>query len=179
MTQWWVPLAAAVIAVLGTLAGVFITQRWSVQREDARWERERDREREAWAREDAARTFEQRRQVYIDLYTTLQVEAARVERGLIRALVEEGPLPDKLGSLLVYSTPQTEEAATRAYFALGAWVNRALESSDPLDDQREEQDAYDDAAHELLDAIRNDLGVPGGSGPATPPTVRAGPGPES
>jgi len=75
---WWVPLAAAAIALLATVVGVLITQRWSAHREDARWEREREQEREAWEREDAARTFEQRRQAYVDFYKCLRTDARAV-----------------------------------------------------------------------------------------------------
>ncbi len=39
MIPWWVPLAAAAIALLRTVVGVLITQRWSAHREAARWNR--------------------------------------------------------------------------------------------------------------------------------------------
>jgi Na+/glutamate symporter len=58
----WVPLIAAGIALVGTVAGsvsgVLVAQRGARRREAENWERERERERERWAREDAARTFE-------------------------------------------------------------------------------------------------------------------------
>lgn len=37
-----------------------MAQRWAARREDKTWARERGRERERWAREDEARTFEHR-----------------------------------------------------------------------------------------------------------------------
>ena len=68
-TPLWVPLVVAAIGLLGTfsgtIAGVLITQRRSDRREGLTWERERQRERDLWAREDALRTFEQRRDAYI------------------------------------------------------------------------------------------------------------------
>jgi hypothetical protein len=65
-TPVWVPVVVAGLAVVGTLAGVLVTQRWSDRREASAWTRERQREQERWAREDEARTFEHRRQAYLD-----------------------------------------------------------------------------------------------------------------
>ena len=60
-TPLWVPLVVAIIGlvatIVGTIAGVLITQRRSDRRETVAWERDRQRERDRWAREDAARTF--------------------------------------------------------------------------------------------------------------------------
>lgn len=51
-TPLWVPLVVAALAVLGTLGGVYVTQRRSDRREAIAWIREPQRERERWARED-------------------------------------------------------------------------------------------------------------------------------
>ena len=76
-TPIWVPLVAAGIAVVGTivgtLAGVAITQRHADQREDVAWRREQAR----WAREDRARTFDHRRAAYSDFYESLREMARR------------------------------------------------------------------------------------------------------
>jgi hypothetical protein len=60
-----VPLIVAILGliatIVGTISGVIITQRRSDRRETVAWERQRERERELWAREDAARTFDLRR----------------------------------------------------------------------------------------------------------------------
>lgn len=69
----WVPIVVAVLGLLGTggaLAGALITQRRSDRREATTWARER--ERELWAREEVLRTFEQRRDAYVDFYETLR-----------------------------------------------------------------------------------------------------------
>ena|SRR5215831_15482935 len=80
-TPLWLPLASAGIAVLGTLGGVLITQRWADRREDKTWrrerEREREREQERWAREDEARTFGHRREAYADFYESVKALARR------------------------------------------------------------------------------------------------------
>jgi hypothetical protein len=71
-TPVWVPL---LVAGLG-IAGVFFTQWRSDKRESATWARDRRRERERWAREDAARTFDHRRDAHVDFYESLR-EMAR------------------------------------------------------------------------------------------------------
>jgi len=145
---WWVPLAAAAIALLGTVVGVPITQRWSAHREDARWKREREQEREAWEREDAARTFEQRRQAYVDFYKRLRAEAWAVNyTGLDR-----GPSLERgAWQLTLYE----QLGVLRALWAWGYQTQRDSERFPKC------QEAYNAAEHELRDAIRADLGVPG------------------
>jgi hypothetical protein len=80
-TPLWVPLAPAGIAVAGTLGGglggVLLTQRWANRREDKTWQREREREQGRWAREDQARTFEHRREVFEDFYEAVKALARR------------------------------------------------------------------------------------------------------
>jgi len=161
---WWVPLAAAAIALLGTVVGVPITQRWSAHREDARWKREREQEREAWESEDAARTFEQRRQAYVDFYKRLRADARTVNyTGLDHGpSLERGAwhltLYAQLGVLRLYATPLVDAAAGKAYSALWTWGYQTQRDSERFPKC---QEAYDAAEHELRDAIRADLGVPG------------------
>lgn len=75
-TPLWVPLVVAGIGVLGTLVGaiggVLVTQRRSDRREEVVWQREREREQQRWAREDAARTFERRLEAYSEFYEYLR-----------------------------------------------------------------------------------------------------------
>src|SRR3954454_22785344 len=87
-TPLWVPLVIAGIGVISTLAGslggVLITQRRSDRRDDKIWQRERQREQGRWAREDRARTFEHRRDAYVDFYahlTAIRPVAAARQRG--------------------------------------------------------------------------------------------------
>jgi hypothetical protein len=65
-TPLWVPLAAAGLAVIGTLAGVIFTQAWNGRQEERRWAREAERLREDRAREDRNRSYEHRRAAYVD-----------------------------------------------------------------------------------------------------------------
>jgi len=161
---WWVSLAGAAIALLGTLAGVLITQWWSTQREDARWKREREQEREAREREDVTRTFEQRRQAYVEFYKRLRADARAVNyTGLDRGpSMERGAwhltLYAKLGVLRLYATPLVDAAADKAYSVLWTW---GCQTQAGRDRSAEHQEAYDVAEHELRNAIRTDLGILG------------------
>jgi hypothetical protein len=57
-TPAWLTL---VVGLLG-FTGVLIIQLLSNRRDDLRWRREREREQQVWAREDAARSYEYRRE---------------------------------------------------------------------------------------------------------------------
>jgi hypothetical protein len=78
-TPLWIPLVVAGMTLLGTVSGgvvgVVLTQRRADRREQQAWEREREREKEHWGREDAARTFEHRREAYVNFYTSVTVLA--------------------------------------------------------------------------------------------------------
>jgi hypothetical protein len=73
--------------IVGTLAGVVITQRHADQREDIAWRREQAR----WQREDAARTFDYRREAYADFYESLR-EMSRCAYNHGMGLAEEEEL---------------------------------------------------------------------------------------
>jgi hypothetical protein len=76
-TPLWVPLLVAAMGTIGTVLAVVLTQRRSDQREAAAWDRERQRQRDLWAREDQLRNFELKRELYVDFYVSVQ-EMARV-----------------------------------------------------------------------------------------------------
>src|ERR1700720_4141159 len=86
-TPLWVPLAVAALGLLGTvvgaISGVLVTQRRADKREVDAWERESEQERERWAREDAARTFEERRDTYISFYHANGEPGRRVHAYLV------------------------------------------------------------------------------------------------
>jgi hypothetical protein len=71
-TPVWVPLAVAALAVLGTLAGVVFTQVWNSRLDERRWARESERLRQAQAREDVNRTYEHRRDAYVEFLQELE-----------------------------------------------------------------------------------------------------------
>ena len=87
-TPLWVPLLIAALGVIGTVggtvAGVVITQHRSDRREDVQWTRLREQERERWTREDVLRTFDQRRDSYIDFEEKLESTARIVSQSQMR-----------------------------------------------------------------------------------------------
>lgn len=171
-TPLWVPLVVAALgltgAVLGTIGGVLITQRRSDRREALAWERQREREREAWAREDAARTFEHRRQAYSDFYEALRAMARRVyDHGLGIGDDEQEELPEgwqfpafqRLQHLQMYATPSVSVKATEAYSAVWHWGHNTKRGRDDALFY-DAQDTADDAEIALLQAVRGDLAIP-------------------
>lgn len=175
LTPLWVPLVVAGIGLLGTIvgtiSGVFITQRRSDRREATTWERERAREREVWEREDVLRNFEARRDSYVSFYETLR-EMARTAydhgMGLSEPPAEEdeGELPfewnqatfHKLEHCRIYASSEVLAAADGAYNACWQWGHRTKYGSDD-DAFYDRQEAYNDAELTFYDAIRRDLGL--------------------
>jgi len=170
-TPLWVPLVVAVIGVVGTVAagvaGVLITQRRSDRREDKTWQRDREREREHWVREDQARTFEHRRESYVSFYESLNAMALMAyEKGY--GLSDEPELSsdwnraafERLNRLRIYANPTVGKAATAAYDAAWRWGEQCR--YDDLDDPKfhDGYERYDEAEFNLLIFIRVDLGVP-------------------
>jgi hypothetical protein len=178
----WVPLLVAVIALLGTfgatIGGVIITQRHSDRREAVASERERQREREHWAREDALRNFEARRDSYIAFYESLR-EMARTAydygMGLSKDPPSEGDAGEDLGivrfewhtptfrrheHLRVFASPEVLAAADDAYSACWQWGNYTRWGQDDTTFYVR-QDQYNDAELTFYDAMRRDLGLTG------------------
>lgn len=175
-TPLWVPLVVAVLGLLatagGAITGVLITQRRSDKRDDKTWERERQREQERWTREDAARTFEQRRAAYTDFYEALRVMGLTIfEHGVGTAqLVAEGEPPHlppnyqqdayaRLQHLQIYASVSVSTAASIAYGTCWEWGSKTTYGRDNGELYQLEED-HDDAMKQLLVAIRNDLAVP-------------------
>ena len=91
----WVPLVVAILGLVGTaggaISGVLITQRRSDRRENTAWQRERERERDRWTREDAARTFELRRQAYIEFHEAVQRQRGNLQVAYFVQMYEGSP----------------------------------------------------------------------------------------
>lgn len=121
-TPLWLTLIVAALGPGGALLGVWLTQRRADRRDDATFARELARERERWAREDQARTFEQRRTAYVEFYEALRAMMVRAYgHGL--GLSDEGDeLPEGWQTppfqaaqrLEVYATPDVREKASVA-----------------------------------------------------------------
>jgi hypothetical protein len=169
-TPLWLPLVIAalgfVATILGTIGGVLITQRRSDQREQASWDREREREHERWGREDAARTFEQRRTAYTDFYESLREMAFDAyNHGMgLRDEEELGewqlPTYRKLQHLRVYANEGVADAASEAYSAAWWWGHNTTFGDDESDEFSKGQERYDAAEDALLEQIRTALAIP-------------------
>lgn len=155
----WLPLLIAVLGLAGTISGVVITQRRSDRREDARWVREREREREQRIREDAARIFNHRRDAYVDYLAeaTAKFDAQskwEAERG--KATPPEHALETlwhHLTSVKVYGTPE----ATRIAEALYQWLyTEHFGSSSKTADHA---GGFDRLTDEFVQQMRTDLGI--------------------
>lgn len=170
----WLPLASAGIAVLGTLGGSALTQRWAERRDDKTWRRERAREQERWVREDHARTFEHRREVFEDCYQAIKALAHRAyDHGYGFDDTPELPFDwnadawAKLNRLALYADRPLYRAASAAYDA-AFWWGHHTKYDDPDDPEfYERQEKFDEAEHELLRLMRQALSIPEGD-PALP-----------
>jgi hypothetical protein len=174
-STWLPPLLVAALGIAGTLAAAVFTQRNASRRDDITWAREREREQERWAREDAARTFTDRRDAYIQFSDALRGMTGLIYNFGTGRIVQpddanDGELPAdfglatfrKLQHLRLYATPQAGRRADVAFMVAWRWGNRARYAQD--DEQfYEDQNSFDEADELLRDAIRTDLGVPGGS----------------
>jgi hypothetical protein len=152
----------------GTVTGVVITQARSDKRDALNWERQRQREHEAWQREDAARTFEHRREVYGAFYESLRETSLRVYNHGMGLTDEERselpfdwqlPLFERLLRLNLYATSSVRDAAQGAYSGVYRWGAATRLAADD-DDFYANQEAADEAEDEFLNAIRADLLIP-------------------
>ncbi|MFI7602532.1 hypothetical protein [Actinoplanes sp. NPDC049681] len=128
------------------------------------WEREQRHEALRWEREDQARTFEQRRDAYINFYAALK---RMVETASERAHgVNPRELPPGFGFAVgeqlelidLYGTGAVPAAALVAFQRASALGHNGPR---PGFDEEVMEFEYDEAELELLNAIRADLGVPG------------------
>jgi hypothetical protein len=169
-----VPLVVAAFGVLGSLAGVIagvlITQRRSDQREDTARKHERERERERWEREDQARTFEHRREIYEAYYEAIKAMALRVEPYDPSDPVDPDAVIDPdwwqpsfalLNRLIIYGTPTVAEAAGAAYACIRSWGEKAPRGMSEAN-YRQMGNTCQQLENDLLHRIREDLQIPGG-----------------
>jgi hypothetical protein len=140
------------------------------------WARERQREHEQWAREDEARTFEYRREAFVDFYVAVKALARTAYSygyGLIdEEEVHEGWQDDaaeKLHRLEFYADRDVAAAASKAYGAAWSWGQYG-KYDDPDDPEfYERQQKYDDAELEMLMLMRDRLSIPEGDLALPPP----------
>ncbi|MGW2519815.1 hypothetical protein ACWC09_22920 [Streptomyces sp. NPDC001617] len=152
--------------VAGTISAL-ITQRWSDRRETVAWARERQREHERWSREDQARTFEHRRESYVEFYEAVKA-LARTAYNHCYGITDEPELPEgwqsdafaKLAQLEFYADRAVAAAASAAYSAAWSWGQ--FGEYDAPDDRsfHDRQQKYDQAELEMLLLMRQNLSIP-------------------
>ncbi|WP_157896391.1 hypothetical protein [Mycobacteroides chelonae] len=176
MTPTWLTLLVAGLGFVGTvggaIGGVLITQRSSERREAAARLLESDRERQRQIREDAARTFEQRRDSYLGFYHSNGLAGRLVHEYLvmrIRGVDDAEPPPswvpdaeEKLNALAIYGTQRVLDLAHEAQFqyrqmAIEAAAWTPEDGTKPLDRRG---DQWYSARHEMLRVMREELGIP-------------------
>jgi hypothetical protein len=123
------------------------------------------------AREDAARTFDHRREAYSDFFESLKAMALRAyNHGLgigNEPPDEDGDLPEgwqfptfqKLQRVEMYGTPDVYVSANEAYSAVW-WWGHTTKFGVAGDDFYAAQEAADAKEAEVLLAIRRDLAIP-------------------
>lgn len=187
-TPLWLPLVVAAVGIVGTLSGVWLTQRRADKREAIAWKREQERERDRWAREDVARTFEQRRSAYEEILTALR--AYGIELNGLVPLKQGGAAFTSLpgfnavlkasDAVSIYGSPVVVDLAHKgvaAIFGYGVQLSHQVEGETTeilelpdritvkISKERAEsaRRSNDEAVVLLRNAIRDELGVPTGT----------------
>lgn len=151
-TPIWVTL---VVALLG-FGSVLFTQLIANHREDVRWHREREREKATWAREDAVRSYQHRREAYVDFVRTFREQW----NSILSIITEEeddarppgkrpydylDPSYNQLAGIEIFGTKEAAKLANKALGTLygGVFGDRQIPP---------------DVLEPLLNEIRRDLG---------------------
>lgn len=155
--------------VSGGVAGIVLTQRRADRREQQAWDREREREQELWAREDAARTFEHRREAYIDFSTSVKVLATKVfdmpddpsDDGLDHEWAVEAFR--NLQRLEFYADDELSAAACKTYEAVCEWGVKVAYNEPSDVSVVGIQRRYARADADMLRLMRDRLSIPEGN----------------
>jgi hypothetical protein len=167
-------LIGVIGTLVGTLGGVLITQRRSDDREQAAWDREIQRERERWSREDEARTFGQRRDAYIGFYEALGQVLSRINHQFDPAPVEPVPFSpgwdysmySQLQRVEIYGSESLVQMAQRAFEVVTAWGGTLRpDPKEPGSVLHDGDLSYEagGAPMMFIAALREELGVPKGA----------------
>ncbi|MEU4744780.1 hypothetical protein AB0G02_30560 [Actinosynnema sp. NPDC023658] len=162
-TPLWVPLLVAGMGLVATLTGVLLTARNASRREDLRWKRERERERELWAREDGQRTLDHRGEAYIDFYTKVRECSLRIhEHGYEGAsLPPHWQLPafESFLRLQIFAVQGVSETALEVYKCLLDWGLAQPPGAEEQEEPTSEEIDFNTALSAFFGAVRRDLGV--------------------
>lgn len=177
VTPIWVPLVVAVLGLVatlgGTLGGVIVAQRAADLRErESRAEQTRQ-ERLRWAREDEARTFEQRRDAYIGFYEALRETVWTLNRAFdqgadpaqLSSTVKWDALRYRLHRVEMYGSDGIVALAQRAHEITSVWGSSIRRSPDDPNRVLHDEDlSYeaDGSPDTFIQAVRKELRVPDG-----------------
>ena len=147
-------LVVAAIGFIGGIGGVIVTQMLANHREDIRWRREHDRQQLDRDREDAARSYEHRREAYVkfiaEYHRVWDIAASACSVGDDAAIPEDFLLDlyYRRISVEIFGTKDSANHAHDAYEILFAYVF----DGKPFDESN--------VLKELVDSVRRDLLVP-------------------
>jgi hypothetical protein len=184
----WVPVIAASVGAAAALIVGVLTQLWSGRREKLKWDREREDRRQQWDRERANRWLQERQQAYARLTAALHewdeflvkalparvVESVSGEKlddaahfAMAKATSEALALVGLIGSLAIFKGAADLVEQRYAY-----WME--LNRREPPDSKIDTAKLTKDLAqltvsrYQLMSAMRDELGVEGGTGNAGP-----------
>jgi hypothetical protein len=168
-TPLWVPLVVAGLGLVGTavagLGGVWLTQRRADRREDLIWQRQLQREQSQWTREDAMRTFENRREAYLNAYNSLNKWGEDLVRYAddaddLKAAglpADGGSVRAALDAVEVYGSPMIVELSEDAR-EIAALLRYEIDRTGEFSGDR--LNRWVVAMKNLLKAIREEMGIP-------------------
>ena len=130
----WIALTQGLVAGIIALFGVVYTQRRANSRDDERWKRDREHQEMLWRREDAFRSYEHRRESYLEFLAAaqrvsdeLQSKEDRLGPDFDLGIFE--PLQEMVLKVKVFGS---SEAAAHAMDLGVALVDRAAGSGHPV-----------------------------------------------
>lgn len=153
----WLPLVGVALGGVITWLVAWTTRRNANQREDARWEKERDRDQEAREREQQLLTYEHRRQAYVGFILASQTIKDRFEYPGRTPGPASSDLLDQVWEqtklVQIYGTRRAQSRCTEACKSLVEYIFSASRS-------RAQQDSLVRSLNEFRDVVREDLAVP-------------------
>ena len=152
-----VALVVAALGIAGTLGGVWLTQCRADRREDLNW-----------ARQETARTYEFRRTAYVDFYQAAVDHGQQTFRYVVDVHIDGeqnreppgvGTLHEAFDAIQIYGSPRIRELAKKTQTVAYQFRWDAQQPDFDME-MKKRQDDWDAALTHLLDAIREELGVP-------------------
>jgi hypothetical protein len=172
-TPGWVTLAGYLMSGVLAAAGVIVGQRIAANRDDRRWQRERDREGERWKREEERQWLVDRREAYAGLHAAVQAWHTMLlgswSAWKVRGQVEDDFRERKATvkrefeaarGLVELLAPEPVRGAVRSVYLRMEYFGFFLQQDDITRDKAEAMWArVFQTEKELLRRLREDLGI--------------------